>query len=62
MRSDTYYIINKNIDGQYSCPGSSALLNDVPIPEQLHIDLYTFIQKHQDEIIHNSDERKNNIC
>ena len=46
----------------YSCPGSWAYINDVPIPERLHIDLHTFIQNHQDEIIYNSDERKNEIC
>ena len=46
----------------YTCPGNWAYLNGVPIPEQLHIDLYTFIKNHEDEVIHNSEERKNEIC
>jgi hypothetical protein len=41
----------------YDCPGNWALLNDVPIPEQLHIDLYTFIQNHQDQIKDISEEK-----
>lgn len=40
----------------YSCPGNWASLNDVPIPEQLHIDLYTFICNHADEVIYNPDD------
>ena len=46
----------------YECPGCWAFLNDVPIPEQLHIDLYTFIEKHKDQVIYNSGEKKNEIC
>lgn len=46
----------------YDCPGNWALLNDVPIPEQLHKDLYTFIQNHADDIIYDPNERKHEIC
>lgn len=46
----------------YSCPGNWATVNDVPIPERLHIDLYTFIENHKNEIIYNSNEGKNEIC